>query len=228
MKQLKTQAIILSRINFKETDRIITVITPDYGKLRLIARGSRSLKSKLAGSIELFTTNEISFIKGRGEIATLVSGRLDKYYPDILKDVNRVTLGYELLKDINRHTEDRVDKDYYYLLEGTFALLGDLSFSVGIIRVWFILRLLAMSGHGPNLSSDIYGHEMNQDSYFSFDIEKMAFYTDPNGKFMADHIKLMRLALSSPSGLDVFRVASADKLGGDILPLLIMMRDQYL
>lgn len=57
-----TSGIVLNRINFGEADRILTVITPDQGKLSLIAKGVRKEKSKLAGGIELFSVSNISFI----------------------------------------------------------------------------------------------------------------------------------------------------------------------
>jgi len=62
MKKIVTSAIVLSRINFGEADKIVTFITPSSGKLSCIARGARKIKSKLAGGIELFSVNTISYI----------------------------------------------------------------------------------------------------------------------------------------------------------------------
>ena len=44
-----TVAIILKRINYGEADEYVNFVTPDYGKLRLMAKGVRKSKSKLAG-----------------------------------------------------------------------------------------------------------------------------------------------------------------------------------
>jgi DNA repair protein RecO (recombination protein O) len=72
MKRFKTNGIILARTNYGEADRIITFLTPDHGKVKVIAKAVRKSKSKLAGGIELFSISQISFIIGRGEINTLV------------------------------------------------------------------------------------------------------------------------------------------------------------
>jgi DNA repair protein RecO (recombination protein O) len=80
VKSLQTKAIVLSRTDYGEADRILTFLTPHEGKLRLMARGVRKAKSKVAGGIELFSTSDISFLRGRGEIGTLISARLRKYY----------------------------------------------------------------------------------------------------------------------------------------------------
>src|ERR1700761_4426140 len=115
MKQILTTGIILSRPDYGEADRIITVLTPDRGKLRLMARGVRKVKSKLAGGIELFSTSHITYIEGRGEIGTLVSTRLIKHYGNVINDIDRVQLGYELIKQTNRATEDEPEAAYYEL-----------------------------------------------------------------------------------------------------------------
>ena len=47
----KTDGIILKQIPFLEKDRIITIYSQEYGKLRLIAKGIRSPKSKFGGSL---------------------------------------------------------------------------------------------------------------------------------------------------------------------------------
>ena len=57
MKQLVTEVIILARTDYGEADRILTVLSPEYGKLRLLAKGVRRVKSKLAGGIELFSVS---------------------------------------------------------------------------------------------------------------------------------------------------------------------------
>ena len=76
MNHKKTIAIVLKRIDYGEADRIVTVLTPDAGKLSLMAKGARRVKSKLAGGIELLSTSEINYIAGKGSLDTLVSSRL--------------------------------------------------------------------------------------------------------------------------------------------------------
>jgi len=60
VKQFVTTGLVLSRTDFGEADRIITVLTPDHGKLRLMAKGVRRMKSKLAGGIDLFTVSDLT------------------------------------------------------------------------------------------------------------------------------------------------------------------------
>src|SRR5262245_10052748 len=123
MKQLVTEAIILSRTDYGEADRILTLLTPDQGKLRVLAKGVRRVKSKLAGGIELFSISTIIFIRGRGEIGTLISTRLVKHYAHIVADLDRTMAGYELIKEINKVTEDEPGPEYFMLLRQVFEVL---------------------------------------------------------------------------------------------------------
>ncbi len=113
MNQIVTKGIVLTRTDYGEADRIITMLTPDQGKVRVIAKGVRRVKSKLAGGIELFSVSSITYIPGRKEIGTLVSTRLQQHFGNIVKDIDRTMLGYELLKRLNKATEDDVDDDYF-------------------------------------------------------------------------------------------------------------------
>lgn len=196
MKQIITWGIVLSRTDYGEADRILTLLTPDHGKLRLMARGVRRSKSKLAGGIELFSTADITFIHGRGEIGTLISARLVKYYSSIVRDIDRVQLGYELIKTLNRATEDHPEPAYFDILEQAYAALDDPSIPADLIYVWFQAQLLRQAGHAPNLHTDTAGDKLDPDTTYNFDLEAMTFMPSDNGKFNAVRIKTLRLLFS--------------------------------
>ncbi|MDB5185385.1 MAG: repair protein RecO [Candidatus Saccharibacteria bacterium] len=196
MKQIQTRGIILSRTDYGEADRIITLLTPDQGKLRLMARGVRRVKSKLAGGVELFSISDITFIRGRGEIGTMISARLLTHYGDIVRDVNRTMLGYELTKQLHRATEDEPEPEYFELLEQAFVALNDARISIDLIRIWFAGQLVRIAGHTPNLYTDLSGEKLTADQKYRFDYDSMAFDPSPDGALTADHIKSLRLFFS--------------------------------
>jgi len=49
---IRTQAILLRRIDFQESSCILTIFSKDQGKCGLLAKGARSLKSKFTGKLE--------------------------------------------------------------------------------------------------------------------------------------------------------------------------------
>lgn len=216
MKQITTQAIVLSRTNFGEADRILTLLTPEQGKVRVLAKGVRKVKSKLAGGIELFSTSEIVYLPGRGELGTLVSSRLQRHYGKIVQDIERVQTGYDILKQLNRATEDEPEPEYYQLLEHAFAALDAPKVPLELIRIWFQAQIVAQAGHGPNLRTDTAGEALQADRVYAFDVEAMTFTLAEQGRFTAAHIKGLRLLFS---GAPPHALA---QVGGlmDVMPVL--------
>jgi len=51
-RRYTTDAIVLSRFDYGEADRILTLITPGGGKIKAIAKGVRRQKSRIGGSLE--------------------------------------------------------------------------------------------------------------------------------------------------------------------------------
>lgn len=219
MKQIVTKGIVLSRTNFQEADRIITVLTPDQGKIRLMAKGVRRERSKLAGGIELFSVSDVTFLPGRKEIGTLISSRLITHFGSIVSDINRTMLGYELLKRINRITEDAAGDEYFTLLEGTLAGLNDKDLLPELTELWFSMQLLKVTGHSPKLRMDTAGSELATGQNYIFSYDDMAFRPHDEGPFTANHIKLLRLGMGTAHPQKLTKVMGAEKLAGETLQL---------
>jgi DNA repair protein RecO len=225
----KTKAIVLNRRNYGEADRIISVLTPDNGKLSLIAKGARSMKSKLAGAIELFTINDIGYIEGRGELCTLTYGRLERNFPDIVKDIDRVQLGYEVLKNVDKSTDTVVESDYYSLLGEAFAGLDDPSIDSCLIKLWYLARLIAISGHTPNLVKDANGTVLSENKRYGFDPAAMNFFVQNGvGIYRPIHIKFLRIVFVCTKPGPLKRINGAAGLADDLQPLINQIYNYHL
>lgn len=228
MKQINTQAVILSRIDYGEADRILTLLTPDHGKLSLIAKGVRRIKSKLAGGIELFSVSDISFIRGRGDMGTLISTRLVKHYDFIVRDITRTMLGYDLIKRLHKATEDAPDADYFELIQQAFEALNNAAIDVGLVRMWFIMQLLRLDGHTPNLQTDTDGARLNATKSYDFSYDDMSFLNRPEGQFNADDIKFLRVGFSGNSPALMQKITGLERLLATSVPLVQTMAQSYL
>lgn len=221
MKQFVTDAIILSRTDYGEADRIITVVTPDFGKLSLLARGVRRIKSKLAGGIELFSISTITFARGRGELGTLVSTRLKKHYGEIVKDLPRTMLGYDLIKKFHKITEDEPEAAYFELLQQAFEALDDHAVPLPLIRLWFDAQISRLGGHTPNLQTDEQGRKLVADQLYDFDFERMTFVANPlTGRFNTNHIKFLRLVFAGNTPKALMQVQGIGRLLEECSPLI--------
>lgn len=64
-KHKKTTGVVLKRFNLNEADQIITIITKNEGKISVIAKNSRRLKSKFCGRLEPFYHLDLNYFQGR-------------------------------------------------------------------------------------------------------------------------------------------------------------------
>ncbi|MES2971497.1 MAG: DNA repair protein RecO [Patescibacteria group bacterium] len=212
MKQLLTKGIVLARTNYQEADRILTILTTDYGKLSVLAKGVRKSKSKMAGGVELFSVSEIGFMRGRGDLATMVSSRLIKHYGTIVQDINRTMLGYELIKLLNKVTEDEPGEDYFELLRITLESLDQAEIEVELIKLWFLAQLLKLAGHTPELYTNIARKPLERNETYAFSYDDMAFSENADGKFGSSHIKILRLAFGNHKPASLHKVQGAENI----------------
>jgi DNA repair protein RecO (recombination protein O) len=201
-RPLYSLAIVLARTNYSESDRILTLLTKDYGKIRAIAKGVRKERSKLAGGIELFTVSQIGFVPGKRELATIVSTRLSEHFTGFLNDLDRVNFAFAAIKIINRITAEAADESYFWLIRDLFAALNDEQISLPIINLWWTVNLSELTGHEINTVCLNNRNKFSVEKLYCFDVTKGGFRMDDTGVIRVDHIKLIRLAqVNSPKAL---------------------------
>lgn len=226
MRQQVTTGIVLARTNYGEADRIITVLTPDQGKIRLLAKGVRKIKSRMAGGIELFSVNDITYIVGRGDLGTLISSRLKKNYGNIVKDVHRTMYAYEVLKSVHKATEDLAEDDYFSVLRESLMAINEPEVELDYIRLWFYMHLLQLSGHAPNLATNVQGSRLAEDKTYTFSFDDMSFAEHGAGPFVAKHVKILRLAQQASSPLKLANIQVTPEILSSVVQLSRTMAKQ--
>lgn len=217
--QIITTGIVLARTDFQEADRILTLLTTDNGKLKVIAKGVRRPRSKLAGGIELLSVSDLTVLPGRGELGTLVSSRLITHYGRIVQDIQRTMLAYDFLKRMNRLTEDAAGEEYFMILQRTLEALDEPGLPRDLTELWFTMQLLNVTGHMPDLQTDTEGQKLEVGQNYLFDFDHMAFRGQKGGPFTANHIKLLRLSYATDQPLKLKQVTDAEKIAPEVLNL---------
>ncbi len=218
MQPSKTKAIVLRRTNYGEADRIINAITPDYGKISMLAKGVRRPKSRLAGGLELLAVCDLTFVSGRG-MSRVTSARLQVFYDKILLDYDRLTLAYEFIRQINRVAEIVGEPDFYNLLQASLEHLNDSTIDWRLTSLWFKMHLRGLLGQAVNLATDRQSNKLLSGKKYSFDFLENAFYEDERGNFTDNHIKFLRLVAAK--NLNVLKnIGGAGAIMDDCLQLL--------
>ncbi len=103
MSITKTEAIVLKSIKFGDTSKIATLYTKDCGKIKVIAKGIRKPKSRLAGALQTLSHIQIVFYKKRtSEIYLLSQSETIKTYQSLYKDLNRYVFASATLELLDR------------------------------------------------------------------------------------------------------------------------------
>lgn len=199
MKQVADQAIVLGRIDFGERDRILTLLTCQYGKISVLAKSVRTQKSRLAGGVELLSTSNVTFIEGKSDLKTLTGARLIKHYGSITKEMARMQLAFDTLKIIGKLCEEGSGSEYYPLLETFLATLDDETYDPRLVEVWIGVKLLSHGGAFADIKPEF--AKDTKDPAFEFDYDSSQFVFRPDGAYSLNDLKLLRLSLSQPRPL---------------------------
>jgi len=101
MSSEKTDAIVIRVTEYSETSCIVTMLTRDFGKVTVIAKGARRPKSPFEAAIDVLAICRIVFIAKTNSLSLLTEAKLEHRFRAGESDLNRLYIGYyviELLK----------------------------------------------------------------------------------------------------------------------------------
>ncbi len=153
MPQSKSVGIVVRVRNFGEADRIYTILTKDRGKVSVLAKGVRKIKSKRAGSLDLL--NEVNFsFDDKYSIPVLTEVQLLHSFEPIKNDLNKIKSAYIVLELIDKFIEDLdVNEGAYRLLKGALVCLETVeNTDTDLMLCYFELKLLESLGYNPEVS----------------------------------------------------------------------------
>lgn len=147
-----TEAIPLKRMDFGEADRIVTVLTPYYGKLRLLAKGVRKTTSRMAGHLELFAHAHLMVARGRDlDLATQAS--TIEPFREVRDSLAKSSYAYHLAELVDAFLQDRDEHlEAFELLRSALAALAADHVAPELIARHFELHLLRIVGFQPQLT----------------------------------------------------------------------------
>jgi DNA repair protein RecO (recombination protein O) len=153
MAAQKTQAIVIRTFPLQEFHKIITFYTPDFGKVKAVAYGVKSPKSRLSGSLELLNHGTLLFHhRENRELQNITDFNLIDGFNAIRADFTRITYGCyfaELVDSIA--SEGIANPEIFELLRTTYQFLTHAD-DVPLLARGFEIKFLDCAGYGPELS----------------------------------------------------------------------------
>ncbi len=223
MSTYKTHGIILRRTEFSEADRILTILTPEHGKISAIAKGVRKQGSKLGSHLEIF--NEIDLMLAEGKnLDVVTSARSVKRFENIVSNYETMRIGFLVCEMVNKLTDNQVATKVYDLVLSTFRTLNEYA-ETNVTELYFKLHLLDILGYRPDLNKCMESHdEIKAGMYYFFSSEKGGFVHEQHGNghepnITTNHIKLWRLVYDYPL-TKLEKIKGAGDAAQETMPIL--------
>jgi len=201
----KTLGFVLKSEDRGEADQLFTVFTEKFGKIKILARSIRKIKSKLRSNFQLFSLCEIEFIQGKG-YKTLTDAAVINDFREINKDLEKLKTIHQINEALDNLVKGQVpDEKIWRLLKEILDKLNERD-KTEIIYYHFFWQILKVLGYKPELYFCILCHNKlkSEELYFSsIDggiICKECFKKNQDLiQILPDTIKVLRLTLKNSS-----------------------------
>ena len=162
------QALVLREVRYKESDRIINLLTRQHGKMSAKARGALRKGSKTAAATQQLTYSELTLFFNRGKW-TVSEGTVLEPFDGLRTDITALALGCYFAECLDAlAVEDQPDIPLMQLgLNSLYALSRGL-YQQAQIKAAFELRAMCIAGYTPELSAcAVCGRSEPTEPYFS-------------------------------------------------------------
>ena len=149
MPYIVTRGIVLRATETKETDKILTLLTAERGKLSVIARGVRRKSCRYAACAQPLAWSEWTLYQ-KGEWYYANEGSTLELFDGLRSDLDAMALGFyfaELTGSVTSE-ETAAPELLRHLLNGLYAL-SSLQKPPELVKPAFELKLLALAGYEP-------------------------------------------------------------------------------
>ncbi len=171
MAVIKTKGIIIKRINLGEADKIITIITQNRGKIRVVAKGVRKPRARLSGFLEMFHYNEYLLAEGRNLDIVTGANTLDTLH-GISRGLKPIALAYYVAEIVDKLIEETQDPgNIFDLIYSTFKEISKGNIKLNVIKSFFEINILNILGFKPELYKCVEcGQSIVSNGHFSFNL----------------------------------------------------------
>lgn len=186
---LKSEGIVLKAIRYRDTSKILTIFTKEYGKISVMASGAYSSKSKLISTTQPFSYSEYYLNKSRSFLYLNQADLINSFY-SIRERMERVIYGYYMLELVEKSLPEELEnKKIFLLLEKGLKVLSQLNLDYLKFITAYELKFISFLGYKPSLDRctscnntkfNSIRFSINQGGIICSD----CFYTDPLASYL--------------------------------------------
>ena len=165
---IKTKGIVLAQHNMGDNDKMITILTPDLGKIGCAAKGARRPKSALMAGTQFLCFADFVIFKGVNSYNINSCDPIEIFY-NIRLDIDKLKYASEVAK-IAQDVTDENQSSYkvLQLVLNTIYMISESDRDMDFIMSVFKLRLLSIIGFRPIIENCATCNKKENLVYFSF------------------------------------------------------------
>ena len=149
MPSVKTLGIVLRHADYGEYDRMVTLLSPEMGRVDAIARGCRRPKSQLVSAVELFTSGEFVLYRSRDRYSIEQCQVRESFY-DLRSDYDKLLHGVYWLKLLETAVvPDEPAPDLFMLTLRALTFLNHSELPPEMLTMAFEMHFMNLIGLAP-------------------------------------------------------------------------------
>ncbi|HEY7167403.1 MAG TPA: DNA repair protein RecO [Candidatus Binatia bacterium] len=148
-----TEAIVLRAFPYGDSDKIVSFLTENHGKISGIAKGAKRSRKRFANSLEPFSVVELRFQERQhSNLAFLLAADLRYAFKNLTANLQAIAAASYLIEITDRLIGEGDDSRqvFHHLKEG-LGVLENIGYSV-LFLTSFELKLLKLAGYEPALN----------------------------------------------------------------------------
>ena len=144
----KIEGIVISEVDYKESSKIINILTKEYGVMGIIARGTKQVKSKLSGVTSKLTYGYFHVNYRENGLSNLIEVDVINHFKNIRKDIDKMSYSLYILELAERVYKHDNDDNIYEMLIASLKKIDE-GYDYQVITDIFELKMLDFLGIRP-------------------------------------------------------------------------------
>ncbi|MBR4309230.1 MAG: DNA repair protein RecO [Oscillospiraceae bacterium] len=150
---IKTKGIVLRETSYQEQDKLLTVLTENYGKLTVRARGAKSTRNTMKAAYQLMAYSEMTLMEQQGRYV-MTEAVTKELFSELQEDIELLSLSSYFLQVTEAVAqEEDPEPELLSLLMNVLYALGKLKMPQALVKMVFELRLCCVIGFLPALEA---------------------------------------------------------------------------
>ena len=172
MVQTENTAIVLRHVNYRDNDRMVTLLSPSRGRIDAVIRNCRKPRSHNLNAGELFALGDYMLYESGGHVTVTSVRLIETFYP-LRADFDRLTCGTYLLSLAEAAAEpEQESRELFMLLLHTLSRLTFSDQEWKPLLAGFLLHFSACEGFKPRLNHCVRCGKRAEEGPYFFDLQE--------------------------------------------------------